>query len=32
LRTSIRLEMWLGVMVLAVTATLTTIAGPPALD
>ncbi|HXC07367.1 MAG TPA: CopD family protein [Steroidobacteraceae bacterium] len=32
LRTSIRLEMWLGIMVLAVTATLTTIAGPPALD
>jgi copper resistance protein D len=32
LRTSIRLEMWLCVMVLAVTATLTTIAGPPALD
>jgi len=32
LRNSIRLEMWLGVMVLAVTATLTTIAGPPALD
>ena len=32
LRTSIRLEMWLGLMVLAVTATLTTVAGPPALD
>jgi copper resistance protein D len=32
LRTSIRVEMWMGVMVLAVTATLTTIAGPPALD
>lgn len=32
LRTSIRLEMGLGVMVLAVTATLTTVAGPPALD
>jgi copper resistance protein D len=32
LRASIRLEMWLGVMVLAVTATLTTVAGPPALD
>lgn len=32
LRTSIRLEMWLGVIVLAVTATLTTVAGPPALD
>lgn len=32
LHTSIRLEMWLGVMVLAVTATLTTLAGPPALD
>jgi putative copper export protein len=32
LRTSIRLEMLLGVMVLAVTATLTTVAGPPALD
>jgi copper resistance protein D len=32
LRTSIRLEMWLGIMALAVTATLTTVAGPPALD
>ena len=32
LRTSIGLEMWLGVMVLAVTATLTTVAGPPALE
>ena len=32
LRTSVRLEMWLGLMVLAVTATLTTVAGPPALD
>jgi putative copper resistance protein D len=32
LRTSIRLEMCLGLMVLAVTATLTTVAGPPALD
>jgi len=32
LRASIRLEMWLGVMILAVTATLTTVAGPPALD
>jgi putative copper export protein len=32
LRTSIRLEMCLGVMILAVTATLTTVAGPPALD
>lgn len=32
LRTSIRLEMWLAAMVLAVTATLTTVAGPPALD
>jgi len=32
LRTSIRLEMGLGLMVLAVTATLTTVAGPPALD
>jgi copper resistance protein D len=32
LRTSIRLEMWLSAIVLAVTATLTTLAGPPALD
>ena len=32
LRTSIRLEMGLGVMILAVTATLTTVAGPPVLD
>ncbi|MGC1523677.1 MAG: CopD family protein [Steroidobacteraceae bacterium] len=32
LRSSIRLEMWLGITVLAVTATLTTVAGPPALD
>jgi putative copper export protein len=32
LRTSIRLEMLLGIMALAVTATLTTVAGPPALD
>ncbi len=32
LRTSIRLEMCLGVLILAATATLTTVAGPPALD
>jgi copper resistance protein D len=32
LRTSIRLEMGLAVLVLAVTGTLTTVAGPPALD
>jgi len=32
LRAAIRLEMLLGVVVLAVTAALTTLAGPPALD
>jgi putative copper resistance protein D len=32
LRTSIRLELFLGASILAVTAALTTIAGPPALD
>jgi copper resistance protein D len=31
LRTSIRLELLLGVLILVVTATLTTVAGPPAL-
>jgi putative copper resistance protein D len=31
LRTSIRLELSLGVLILAVTATLTTVTGPPAL-
>ena len=32
LRTSIRLELLLGVLILAVTATLTTVTGPPVLD
>jgi putative copper resistance protein D len=32
LRASIRLEMLFGVLILAVTATLTTVTGPPALD
>jgi putative copper export protein len=32
LRAAIRLEMLLSVLALAVTATLTTVAGPPALD
>jgi copper resistance protein D len=32
LRMSIRLELLLGVLILAVTATLTTVAGPPALE
>jgi putative copper export protein len=30
--TSIRLEMWVGVSILAVTATVTTVLGPPALS
>jgi putative copper resistance protein D len=32
LRASLRLEMLLGILILAVTATVTTVAGPPALD
>ena len=32
LRTSIRLELLLGMLILAATATLTTLTGPPALD
>jgi putative copper resistance protein D len=32
LRASIRLELLLGVVILAITATLTTVTGPPALD
>ena len=32
LRTSVRLELLLGVLILLATATLTTVTGPPALD
>jgi len=32
LRTSIRLELLLGISILAVTATFTALTGPPALD